>query len=90
MKKLSNKKIYFKQKLTSFDLAGNKFNRGDTVINLVENKIGCIVEIIGCEYEGKLEVIREELVQEVTYYYPIYLVVTSEGNLESWRETDID
>ena len=33
----------------------NKFNKYDTVINFVENKIGCIEKCVGCNCETKLE-----------------------------------
>ena len=67
----------------------NKFNKYDTVINFVENKIGCIEKCVGCNCETKLEDTTEESIQEVAYCYPVYLVFTTEGNLESWREIDI-
>lgn len=88
--KLYSKIVKFQQDSTVFDFTRNKFNKDDTVINLVDNKIGDIVEVIDFENQSKLEVIGEKLVQETTYYYPIYLVATSEDNLESWRETDIE
>ena len=64
-------------------------NKYDTVINLVENKIGCIEKWVGCNCETKSEATTEESIQEVAYCYPVYFVFTTEGNLEKWREIDI-
>lgn len=32
----------------------NKFNKYDTVINFVENKIGCIEKCVGCRSEKNI------------------------------------
>lgn len=67
----------------------NKFNKYDTVINLVENKVGSIEKLVGCKCEQKLEDTTEESIQEIAYCCPVYLVFTTEGNHEKWREIDI-
>ena len=33
----------------------NKFNKYDTVINFVENKIGCIEKYVGCNWSQNLK-----------------------------------